>query len=47
MVVRLLRLVIGTMILLRLAQASVWMRMLQLVPMLIPVRSVQLVSEIP
>lgn len=41
MVARLLRLGIGTMILLRHAQASVWM------PMLIPIRSVRLVSAIP
>ena len=41
MVARLLRLGIGTMILLRHAQASVWM------PMLIPIRSVRLVPAIP
>ena len=41
MVARLLRLGIGTMILLRLAQASVWM------PLLIPIRSVRLISAMP
>ena len=41
MVARLWRLGIGTMILLRPAQASVWM------PMLIPIRSVRLVPAIP
>ena len=41
LVARLWRLGIGTMILLRPAQASVWM------PMLIPIRSVRLVPAIP
>lgn len=41
MVARLLRLGIGTLILLRLAQASVWM------PMLIPIRSVRLIPAMP
>lgn len=41
MVARLLRLGIGTLILLRLAQASVWM------PILIPIRSVRLIPAMP